>query len=163
MTTQKEADMYIRSIAVLILGAGLAAGAVIAGDGSIHGLQDKPQFVAMKVQVNKDLADGDRYKEIKPEDQKTLLATLTKMDERWQHADDLAHLSPDDRIAMANDQEVVAGIITHASADSRVICERVEPIGSHLPQNICKTVAQRRREQEQAQDAARAGSLESKH
>ena len=152
--------MYIRSIAAVILGCSMAAGAVVAGDDSIHGLQDKPQFVAMKAQVNKDLADGDRYKEIKPEDQKKLLATLTKMDERWQHADDLAHLSPQDRVGMANDQEIVAGILDHASADSRMICERITPIGSNLPKNVCKSVAQRRREQEQSQDAARAGTIE---
>ena len=156
--------MRIRSVAAMVLGFGVAIGvACAADDQTLSGLQEKPQFIAFKNQLNKDLADHQRYKEIKPEDQKTLIATLDKMDQRWQHADDLAHLSPEDRVSMANDQEVVNGIITHASADSRVICERVEPIGSHMPQNICKTVAQRRRDQEQAQDAARAGNVEGGH
>jgi hypothetical protein len=156
--------MRIRSAVALVLGFGIAVGvAFSAEDQTLNGLQDKPQFIAFKSKLNRDLADHQRYKEIKPEDQKTLLATLDKMDQRWQHADDLAHLSPEDRVAMANDQDVVSGILTHASADSRVVCERVEPIGSHMPQNICKTVAQRRRDQEQAQDAARAGTIEGGH
>jgi hypothetical protein len=83
------------------------------------------------------------------------------MEARWQHADNLAHLSPEDRVAMANDQEVVAGILNHASADSRMVCERVATIGSNLPKNVCKSVAQRRREAEQAQDQMRAGTVES--
>ncbi len=147
--------MRIRSIAVLAFGFCIVAGAWAADDETLRGLLDKPQFTAMKSQIGKDLADGKRFKEIKADDEKTLMTTLEKMDVRWQHAEDLAHLNPEDRVAMANDQEVVTGIVNKASADSRVVCERIEPVGSHMPQNVCKTAAQRRREQEKSQDAMR--------
>jgi hypothetical protein len=44
-----------------------------------------------------------------------------------------------------------------------MVCERVPKIGSNLPQNVCKTVAQRRRELKEVQDAARNGNLETTH
>ena len=142
--------MNIRSIAALTVL--LAIGNAMADDG-IHGLQTKQEFVAMKATILKDIGDGKRYKEIKPEDQKTLVTALNRMDERWQHVGDGDQLAPQARVEMANDQELVANITQHASKDSRVVCQRSEPIGSHLPQNVCKTVAQMRREQDRAQDS----------
>ena len=139
----------------------LAVGSAMADD-SIHGIQTKQDFIAMKAKFNKDLSDGTRYKELAPDDQKNVVATLDRMDARWQKADDVAHLSPDDRIAMANDQEAVAGILDHASVDSRVVCQRVELIGSKFPKNVCKTVAQMRREQDQAQDSMRQNGATTK-
>ena len=150
--------MNFRTIAVITLL--LAFGSAMAED-NIPGIQSKQDFMAMKAKVNKDVGDGKQYKEISPEDQKILMTTLTRMDGRWQKADDVAQFSPDDRVAMANDQEVVITITQHASSDSRVICERIEPINSHLPKNVCKTVAQLRREQDKSQDSMRAGNAES--
>jgi len=135
----------------------LAVGSAMADD-AIHGVQSKQDFIAMKAKVTRDLADRKEYNEIAPNDQKTVIATLDRMDARWQKADDFAQLSPEDRVGMANDQEVVTTILTHASADSRVVCERIEPIGSKLPKNVCRTVAQMRREQQEAQDAERQNS-----
>lgn len=147
---QGSCPMQLRSIAALIVL--LAIGNAMAEDG-IHGLQTRQEFVAMKATILKDIADGKQYKEIKAEDQKTLVTALNRMDERWQHVEDGGQLAPQARVEMANDQELVANITQHASKDSRVVCQRSEPIGSHLPQNVCKTVAQMRREQDRAQDS----------
>jgi hypothetical protein len=116
----------------------------------------------MKASVTKSFADrDDKYRELSPDDQKKVLATLDRMDTRWQTAEDATGLTPAARVDMANDQEVVTTLLTQASADSRMVCERVATIGSNLPKNVCKTIAQRRREQKEAQDAARGGSLQS--
>jgi len=145
---------------ILLFSFLLAIGAAMADD-SIQGLQNKQQFQAMKADVTKSIAArDDKYRELSPDDQKKVLDTLARMEARWQKTDDLAGLTPPERIEMANDQEVVTTLLTHASADSRMVCERVATIGSNLPKNVCKTVAQRRREQKQIQDSARGGSLE---
>jgi hypothetical protein len=127
----------------------LFIGNAIADD-AIHGLQSKQDFAAMKAQVSKDLGDGGKYKEISPDDQKTVVTTLDRMDVRWQNADATGQLNPEQRADMANDQETVTGILTHASAESRVVCERFMPTNSHLPKTVCRTVAQMRREQKEA-------------
>ena len=145
---------------IIALSLLFAIGTALADD--IPGLQSKQEFQAQKASFDKGLAGHeDKYKELSPDDQKTVLATFDQMEKRWSKADDVSGLTEADKVAMANDQEKVATILTHAAADSRVTCERVPQIGSNLPKNVCKTVGQRRRELEQAQDAARNGTLES--
>jgi len=137
-----------------------AAGTAFADD--IPGLQSKQEFQAQKAGFEKSLAaHDDKYRELSQADQKTVLETMDRMQQRWAKADDVSGLTQAERVEMANDQEKINTILTHASADSRVVCERVPQIGSNLPKNVCKTVAQRRRELEKAQDAAQAGTLES--
>jgi hypothetical protein len=58
---------------------------------------------------------------------------------------------------MVNDEQLVDNILQHAAADSRMVCRREQKIGSHFPVNVCKTVAQQKREQENAQDSMRDG------
>lgn len=137
----------------------LASAAAIADD-AVQGLQDKPQFLAMKAEVTQSFdKHEDKYKELTPEDQKKVVDTLDRMNTRWQKADNLAALSPNDRTEMANDQEVVTTLLTHATAESRLVCERVMPIGSNLPKRVCKTVAQRNREMIEAQQSQRNNSV----
>ena len=38
-----------------------------------------------------------------------------------------------------------------ADADNTYICEKVKPTGSNIPEEVCKTVRQRRQERENAQ------------
>ena len=142
--------MNLRIIAALTFL--LTIGNALADD-TIKGVQNKQDFMAMKTRISKEMVDGKQYGEMTPEDQKTLNAALARMDERWQKADATGALNPDDRVAMANDQEVVLAITQHAAADSRVVCHRETPVGSHLPHNECKSVAQIRRERENAQDS----------
>jgi hypothetical protein len=137
----------------------LAVGSAMADD--IGGLQSKQQFHALKASVLQSIdKHEDKYKELSAEDQKKVLATFDRMETRWTKADDVSGLSPADRVEMANDQEVVTTILSHASADSRMVCERVATIGSNLPKNVCKSVAQRRRETKEMQDENPNGSLE---
>ena len=134
----------------------LAAGTVYADDQQLNML-NKHDFMAMKSQVSKDFDQDKRYREITPADQETVKKTLARMEMRWQKAEDTAQLSPDDRIEMVNDEQLVDTILQHAAVDSRVVCHREDPIGSHLPKNICRTVAQQKREQEKAQSSMRDG------
>jgi hypothetical protein len=59
-------------------------------------------------------------------------------------------LGPDGKIALANALEGVKALVARAE-DSRLICERVKPIGSNRPENKCISVGQRRRLREAAQ------------
>ena len=134
----------------------LAAGSVLA-DAQQLTMLNKHDFVAMKSKVNKDFEKGDRYSEILPEDRQKVTKALERMDARWQKAGDTAQLSPDQRVEMVNDEQLVDTILQHAAIDSRVICHREDPIGSHLPKTSCRTVAQQKREQEKAQSSMRDG------
>jgi len=137
-----------------------AAGSAAANDG-LNGLWSKQEFETNRTNVTKALADhDDKYKELSGADQKKVAETLDRMEERWQKAGDSGTLSGADQVAMANDQTLVTATLSQASADSRVVCERVQQIGSNLPKNVCKTAGQRRREMIEAQNAAQAGKVE---
>lgn len=139
----------------------LVAVAPIASADSIQGLQSREQFEALRAQVSKGLAShADKFREISAGDQTKLTQTLDRMETRWQAAGDGGTLTSAQQVEMVNDQEVVATILDKSAADSRVVCERVAQIGSNLPKNICKTVAQRKREMIQAQQAAQGGNME---
>lgn len=146
--------MNLRFIAaVTIL---LVAGNVRADEQQLSML-NKRDFLAMKEKVSKDFEKGDRYREILPPDQEKVTKALGRMDARWQKADDVSQLSPNEKIEMVNDEQLVDNILQHAAVDSRMVCHREEPIGSHMPKNVCKSVAQQKREQEKAQDSMRDG------
>ena len=55
---------------------------------------------------------------------------------------------------MFNDQEIINTIITHAAADSRLICERNMTTGSHLVRVSCMTLAMRKERERHGQDMA---------
>lgn len=140
-------------IAVTML---LAAGSVHADDAQ-PAMLNKHDFMAMKAQVGKDFTQDKRYREITPADQATVTKTLARMDARWQKAEDTAQLSLNDRVEMVNDEQLVDNILQHAAVDSRMVCHREDPIGSHLTKTVCRTVAQMKREQEKSQDSMRDG------
>ena len=145
--------MNLRFITVALL---LAVGSAYADEQQLTML-NKHDFMAMKSKVGKEFEKGNRYREILPPDQEKVSKALERMEARWQKADDVSQLSPDDRVEMVNDEQLVDTILQNASADSRTICERSEPIGSHRPQTTCKTVAQMKREQEKSQGSMRDG------
>ena len=52
-----------------------------------------------------------------------------------------------DQIAVFNALEAIEAIVNQAE-DERLVCERYKPVGSNRTQTMCKSVAQRRDEQE---------------
>lgn len=46
-----------------------------------------------------------------------------------------------------------SAMVSNTEADDRMVCEYEKPIGSHMKKRICKTVADRNRDREDARDA----------
>ncbi|MHB8912559.1 MAG: hypothetical protein ACYC42_07910 [Lysobacter sp.] len=59
-------------------------------------------------------------------------------------------LNAPQKIEIANTLESINALVSQAE-DNHKVCERVKVIGSNRPQNVCMTVAQRRRLREDAQ------------
>jgi hypothetical protein len=144
--------MFARSL--LIAALVLACGVAMAEDTQMRTL-DKQQFAAYDTQVKTDIQQGNRYKEISPANQETVMKTLGRMEDRWQRADADGKLNVNDSVDMANDQEVVSTILSHAAADSRLICDRETPMGTLISKNVCRTVAQMKRDQNEAHEEMR--------
>ena len=61
-------------------------------------------------------------------------------------------LSEADQLRVSNSISSIIAAVKNAE-DDRMVCRREKMTGSHRPETICKTVAQRRMEREQARDA----------
>lgn len=55
-----------------------------------------------------------------------------------------------DKVALFNAQEEINGILSHNDAN-RLICQRVNPVGSHIPVTTCHTYAEIMAERERTQ------------
>lgn len=135
--------MYRAVLLALLVPAGASAQTEVVA-------LDKP-FDEQRREVLADL-EGDKYREISAEDKTAVIAALSRILQQLQKQPDPAQLPEHDRVAVFNDQSLINTLLTRASADSRLICRRERTVGSNMPQNNCLTVAERRRQKNNAQD-----------
>jgi hypothetical protein len=131
----------------------LLAGSICYASDNKHSDMTAAEFSTQKALFIQQLDDGKTYAEITPEHRQQVVATLGRMDARLQRAGSIDQLGETERIDFYNDQELVNTLLTNAKQDSRMICERVEAVGSHRPKNFCQTFAQLRRQEESAQQS----------
>lgn len=105
-------------------------------------------FAAQRAAIEKNLADGKTYAEISQADRSKVRESLERISGRLDGVDSVDALAEPIKVALFNDQEIVNTILTRAASDSRVVCQRTKVTGSHRAQNICHTVAERRRRME---------------
>ncbi len=106
-------------------------------------------FAAQRARIEADLSDGKTYAEISPADRARVRESLARIAAQLNGVSSVDELSEPARVAVFNDQEVINTVLTRAAADSRVLCERVEKLGSHRRTTQCETVAERRRRSQQ--------------
>ena len=137
------------SYRMLVVAVLMAASSCYAAD---NGQQDMTavDFTAQKTLFVQQLDDGKTYSEITPESRKNVVEMLDRMDARLQKAGSVDRLSPEDRVAFFNDQEAVNVLLTKAKEDSKLICTRDMPTGTHHITTNCQTLAQRRANEESA-------------
>jgi hypothetical protein len=151
--------MEMRFVGRLVLAAvlGLAiTPAMAAGDDAAKTDAGRiTDFPAYRSATEKELAGGDKYKEITPESRNRALMLLAQMDELIGRTGNVDSLLPTHQLEVFNRQEELNQILTLAAEDSRLICRRERPTGSKLPVNNCLTVAERRRTREGGRDYLR--------
>lgn len=116
------------------------------------GLDLNASFVEQRAAINKALGDGETYAEISPEDVRTVQESLGRISTLLAGAQGISEMSPDAKTELFNEQERINTLLTRAHKDSRLVCRREKPTGSHRPSTLCLTVAERRRHREAASD-----------
>ena len=100
----------------------------------------KAQFEAVRQKLTDQLGT-DEYVEITPDDKWTVLAALERIQKRYDKLANPDQMGEQDRVDTFNDQEIINTIITHAAADSRLICDRDSATGTHRIRVTCMTLA----------------------
>jgi hypothetical protein len=90
------------------------------------------------------------FKDISETDRQALIQKQNQLITLIEGKDTLGDLARDDQTTAINTLEWIKAAITRAE-DERLVCERVKLVGSNRPTRICKTVAERRKEREEAE------------
>ena len=109
-------------------------------------------FAEQRHAIEKKLADGKTYGEISSNDRSKVREALSRMSDTFGPVDSVAALTEDQKARIFSDQELVNTILTKAHEESRMVCERIEKVGTHRTTTQCLTVAERRRLRELSQD-----------
>jgi len=125
------------------------------GDAKADALVVTSAFAEQRQAIEKKLADGKTYSEISPNQRSIVRDALSRISMVLDSAGGVDTLSEVQKTSVFNDQETINNILTKAGADSRLICDRVAPVGSHRKITSCSTVAERRRAREGSEGALR--------
>lgn len=116
------------------------------------GLDLEASFSEQRAAINKALGDGETYSEMQPDDVRAVQVSLDRIDRMLGTSQSVDQLDPATRVEVFNEQEKVNTLLTNAHRESRLVCRREKPTGSHRPTTLCLTVAERRRQREAAND-----------
>ena len=140
-----------------LVGLFLLATSARAGDnGTKLSTSDYAGFQAQSVVIRRDLAEGKLYSELDARQRDEVLAALDRIDVALGAKGNVASLPENTKLRVFNDQELVNAMLTKGREDSRLLCSRETPVGSHRPVTSCETVAERRRNRDRSQDTMRA-------
>ena len=116
------------------------------------GLDLTASFGEQRAAINKALSDGETYREISADNLRVVQDSLGRISNLLGDAQTIDQMSPDAKVELFNEQEKVNTLLLQAHKDSRMVCRREKPTGSHRPTTLCLTVAERRRQREAAND-----------
>src|SRR5690606_956356 len=116
-------------------------------------LTEPATFDAQKAKIEVEMGQGGEYAEISAENRAEVRRRLDSIGLALQAGGGgVGKISPDRQVDVFNHQAAINQILTEAQADSRVVCSRERKTGSKFPTNRCVTVAQARRERENARE-----------
>ena len=124
-------------------------------DTSSDALNVTGSFADQRQAIEKKLADGKTYSEISAQERSLVRDALTRISTTLESGGGIQALTETQKTAVFNDQEMINNILTKAGEDSRLVCERVEKLGSHRKTTVCLTVAERRRVRENSENTMR--------
>lgn len=103
--------------------------------------------------IQKQLDDGETYAEIAAADRANVKESLARLATIVN--ENGGSLNPQQKTQLLNEQNTINQILSQAAADSRLVCRREAQIGSLRTTTQCKTVAERRRDAQEAQETMR--------
>ncbi|GAB1408729.1 hypothetical protein MASR1M8_26480 [Thermomonas brevis] len=104
------------------------------------------------------LDDGKTYAEIRKGDKDRVRELLKRIEAILGEKTRIDELSADAKVQAFNAQQEINTVLTRAHGDSRLICERVQTVGTHRRTTSCMTVAERRRAREASQEIIKQNS-----
>lgn len=149
--------LMLFSLLALLLPA-TASATINSGDQAFRpdkGLDLDASFNEQRAAINKALGDGETYSELPADDVRVVQESLGRIATLLGSAQSVEQLDPETKVQVFNEQQRVNTLLLRAHKESRLVCRREKPTGSHRPTTLCLTVAERRRQREAADDFLR--------
>ncbi len=118
------------------------AGATVRAD-------NKAAFESVAAAVRQQLHPGGRWEYTSKLEKEQVNQRLDDMQALFEQFGTVNKMDENTKARLFNDQEVVNEILTKRDND-HLVCENVEPIGTHIPQRVCRTYGDIRHEQDNA-------------
>ncbi|GAB3361221.1 hypothetical protein [Lysobacter tyrosinilyticus] len=140
----------------IVIGSIAVALALVCANSMANPPTPNPQtFAAQRTTIEQELKEGGAYAAIDSAARAEVLAALQRISAVLDRNSDTSNLSSADQVQVFNDQELINSILTKAAKESRVVCERQVRRSSHISDTRCMTVAERRRQTNQAEETVR--------
>ena len=97
---------------------------------------------------------GERFAELDKPGRDEVIAAFDRMQGHVSDAGSLATLSPEQKVEVFNDQELINEILTEAQRDSRISCKRNRTVNSRIKTSECHTAAEWERRCERSRKLA---------
>ncbi|WP_024891404.1 hypothetical protein [Luteimonas huabeiensis] len=143
MKTSRIAAMAMGVVAILACGGAFAQPERFDALGG--GFDEQAQ------RIRSELATGQRYSEISPEQRSEVLGLLDSIESQLGSVDTVDRLTPRAKAEVFSQQERVRALLGQAAADSRLVCQRERPSGTRRSITVCRTVAELRGQRNEAE------------
>jgi ABC-type metal ion transport system substrate-binding protein len=107
-------------------------------------------FAQTETQIRQQMESGGRFEFIKPTDKVTANSDLDAMMAMLQKSGSVDAMNAGDKVHLLNLQEHLNGVLTHNDSE-RLVCERNNPLGSHIASTTCRTYGEIERNRQQTQ------------
>jgi len=147
----------------------LLLGALLLSSSCVHAAENPPPpkplvaqsldaFTSEAAKIREQMRPGGAYDHIQSRDKARVESRLDEIQKLLgAHAGE-GDLKRADKVALLNAQEEVNGILHH-NDNNRLVCERVAPVGSHVPVTTCRTFGEIMEQHKSDQDYLRRQSM----
>ncbi|SRR5579885_275775 len=139
-------------LAAAMLCATLQAGIALGDEATpVVKATNKDDFAAVATAIRQQMGQGGRWQYVSKSEKADVDNRLVEMQGLFDEFGTVDKMDQVTKARLFNDQEVVNDILTRRDGN-RLVCSNEIPTGSHIPQRVCRTYAQMRQDQQNAQD-----------
>ncbi len=132
---------WMLTILMLSISGAAFAGDQAAKEPAVKKITDPAEFKALTASLQTEMQPGGRYAYVKPDEHRRIDADFQKLQALLEKQATGVALSQSE-LAQQYTAQSEANALFRQRDGERQICERVEPIGSHVPKIVCQSYAQ---------------------
>lgn len=108
---------------------------------AVTSVRTKSDFEAVQAAIQQQMQAGGRFASVDPSGRATVNGRLQDMGTLFDQYGDVDKMSPTAMARLDDDQNSINAVLA-ARDGNRLVCHDEMPVGSHLPQRVCRTLSE---------------------